>query len=122
MVSASWLYLNTASPPWLHFRIRFSGVGLRHQAFKKPSRWFFKNSFIHMCIHCLSHFSPPAPLPPHPPSLLGRTCSALISNFVEEKTQHKKDQAFLLVKCSYMERFLALLPCTNVLQPKLIHL
>jgi hypothetical protein len=35
-------------------------------------------------------FSPPPPLPPHPfplpptPSLPGRNCSALISNFVEE--------------------------------------
>jgi hypothetical protein len=47
-------------------------------------------SFIHMCKHCLDHFSPPAPLPhfllpPH--SLPGRSCSAVISNFVEEKTQ-----------------------------------
>jgi hypothetical protein len=37
---------------------------------------------------------------------------------------NKKDIAFLLVwdKDSYTERFLALLPCTCVLQPKLIHL
>jgi hypothetical protein len=42
-----------------------------------------------MCIHCLSHFSPPPPNPslsnPHP-LLLCRTCSVLFSNFVEEKT------------------------------------
>jgi hypothetical protein len=46
-------------------------------------------SFIHMCVHCLGHFSPlpPAPTLSSPtPSLPGRTCSALISNFVEEKT------------------------------------
>jgi hypothetical protein len=51
---------------------------------------FFLYSFIHMCIHCLGHFSPillTPSLSPHPtPSFPGRTCSALISNFVEEKT------------------------------------
>jgi hypothetical protein len=47
---------------------------------------FFKNSFIHMCIHCLGHFSPLVPSPPSPPSSLpGRTCSALFSNFVGRK-------------------------------------
>jgi hypothetical protein len=40
----------------------------------------------------LGHLSPP------PPSLPGRTCFALFSNFVEEKTSYKKkDIAFLLV-------------------------
>jgi hypothetical protein len=46
-------------------------------------------SFIHMCIHCLGHFFPLFPAPfhsPHPLQLPGRTCSALSSNFVEEKT------------------------------------
>jgi hypothetical protein len=52
---------------------------------------FFKifYSFIHVCIHCLGDFSSllPAPsLSPPPPMLPGRTCSALSSNFVEEKT------------------------------------
>jgi hypothetical protein len=48
--------------------------------------------FIHMCIHCLGHFSPLTPPPPRPSSsplpllLPRRTCSALFSNFVEEKT------------------------------------
>jgi hypothetical protein len=47
----------------------------------------FCYSFIHMCIHCLGHSSPcPHPLSPHPSLLPDRTCSALISNFVEEKT------------------------------------
>jgi hypothetical protein len=50
---------------------------------------FFFYLFIHICIHCLGHFSLllPAPsLSPHAISLPGRICSALISNFVEEKT------------------------------------
>jgi hypothetical protein len=52
--------------------------------------FYFSYSFIHMCIHCMGHVSPPPgpsllPSPPLP-SLPGRTCSALFSNFVEEKT------------------------------------
>jgi hypothetical protein len=66
-----------------------------------------------------------SPHPPHP-SLPGRTYSALLFNFVEEKIRkirdNKKDIAFLQVwdKDSYTERFLALLPRTCVLQPELI--
>jgi hypothetical protein len=51
--------------------------------------YYYYYSFIHMCIHCLGHFSPLPPSPtlsPPTPSLPGRTCCALISNFVEEKT------------------------------------
>jgi hypothetical protein len=42
----------------------------------------------------------------------------------ENIRDNKKDITFLLIwdKESYIERFLALLPCTCVLQPKLIHL
>jgi hypothetical protein len=40
-------------------------------------------SFIHMCIHYLGHFSSLSSL--LPPSLSGRICSALTSNFVEER-------------------------------------
>jgi hypothetical protein len=58
--------------------------------------------------------------------ILGRNCSALFSNFVEEKTSNnKKDIEFLLVSdkgYSYTERFLAFLPCTCVLQPEMVHL
>jgi hypothetical protein len=38
------------------------------------------------------------PFSPHPSSLPGKTCSALFSNFVEEKNirDNKKDIAFLL--------------------------
>jgi hypothetical protein len=44
--------------------------------------FFFNYSFLHMCIHCLGHFS----LLLHP-SVQGSFCSAFITNFVEEKTQ-----------------------------------
>jgi hypothetical protein len=67
-----------------------------------------------MCIHYLCHHSPL-------PLLLGRTCSTILfSDFVERENigDNKKDIAFLLVwdKDSYTERFLALFPCTCVLQ------
>jgi hypothetical protein len=51
---------------------------------------FFYFLFIYSYVHILfGSFLPPAPHPlpfPATPSLPGRTCSALISNFVEEKT------------------------------------
>jgi hypothetical protein len=53
------------------------------------STFFWCCSFIHMCIHCLGHFSPLLPSPifsPLLPSLPGRSHSALITDFVEEKT------------------------------------
>jgi hypothetical protein len=75
-------------------------------------------SFIHMCIHCLGHFSI---LPHFPTSVPGRSCSALITDFVEKRHKHnKEDKAFLLVKNSYTERFLLLLLCTHVLRPMFI--
>jgi hypothetical protein len=80
-----------------------------------------------MCIYCLGHFwlcPCPFPLPPTP-SLLGKTGSALFFNLLRGNiSNNKKGIAFLLVwdKGSYTERFLALLLCTCVLQPKLIHL
>jgi hypothetical protein len=78
-----------------------------------------------MCIHCLGHllllptatFLSPLPTPlTSRQSLLQFCWRADISN-------NKKDIAFLLIwgKDSYTERFLAVLPCTCVLQHKLIH-
>jgi hypothetical protein len=45
-------------------------------------------SFIHMCIHCLGHFSTlfPSPMSPLPSSVSGRSLSALVTDFVEEMT------------------------------------
>jgi hypothetical protein len=45
--------------------------------------------FIYSYVHTLGHFSPLPPIPSlslPPPSIPGRTCSALFSNFVDEKT------------------------------------
>jgi hypothetical protein len=50
--------------------------------------------FIYSYVHTL--FGPSLPLPP-PPSLIGTTCSALFSNFVEDISNNKKDIPFLLV-------------------------
>jgi hypothetical protein len=64
-----------------------------------PECFPVKRTFEKIVIYCLliysyvyTLFGPSPPLPhipslsPQPPSLPGRTCSALFSNFVEEKT------------------------------------
>jgi hypothetical protein len=54
------------------------------------SLFYLSNSFIHMSIHCLGHFSllpPSLTLFPLLPSVPGRSCSAFITSFVEEKRQ-----------------------------------
>jgi hypothetical protein len=68
-------------------------------------QYVFYFSFIHMCIQCLSHFSPLPPPPPTPslspptPLLPGRNYFALISDFVKESiSNNRKDQGFLLVE------------------------
>jgi hypothetical protein len=82
-----------------------------------------------MCIHCLGHLLAPAPCyaPPSPFPLASRQnmfCPFLQFCWRENIRDKKKDIALLLVwdKDSYTERFLALLPCTCVLQPILVHL
>jgi hypothetical protein len=79
-----------------------------------------------MCIHCLCHLTIPLP-PPPPAAASGQSLFYPIVLWFcwrENITDNKKDIVFLLVwdKDSYTERFLALLPCTSVLQPKLVHL
>jgi hypothetical protein len=90
--------------------------------------YYFFSLVIYSYVHTLfGPFLPSAPclLPlPHTPLLLSRTCSALFSNFVEDISNNEKNKAFFSSwdKDSYTERFLALLLCTSVLQPKWIHL
>jgi hypothetical protein len=82
-----------------------------------------------MFIHCLGHLSPlpptPALRPPCPfASRQNLFCPLLQFCWRENIIDNKKDIAFLLAwdKDGYIERFLALLPCICVLQPRLIHL
>jgi hypothetical protein len=86
----------------------------------------FNYSFIHMCIHFLGHFSLLPPSPTLFPSATHFQAEPVLPlSLILLKRRHelnKEDKAFFLVKDSYTERFLALLSCTNVLQPKLIHL
>jgi hypothetical protein len=64
------------------------------------------------------------PLPPPLTSRQNLFCPVLQFCWRENIRNNKKDIAFLLAwdKDSYSERFLALLPCTSVLQPKYVHL
>jgi hypothetical protein len=73
-------------------------------------------TFTYMCIHYLGQ-----PLPPSRQNLFH---PLLWFCWRENIRDNKKDIAFLLVwaKDSYSERFLALLPCTSVLQPTSVHL
>jgi hypothetical protein len=64
--------------------------------------------------------------PPSPTASRQNLFRSLVLQFCsgENIKDNKKDIAFLVVweKDSYTERFLALLPCTCVLQPTLVHL
>jgi hypothetical protein len=64
-------------------------------------------------------------LTPHPDSRKKLFCPIVLQFcWTENIGDNKKDISFFLVwdKHSYKERFLALLQCTNVLQPTLVHL
>jgi hypothetical protein len=81
-------------------------------------------------VHTLFRPSlPPAPTPAlFPPTSFASRQNLFIPILQfcwrEDIRDNKKDIAFLLVwdKDSYTERFLALLPCTCVLSPELVHL
>jgi hypothetical protein len=98
---------------------------LWYGAFQSLIFFFTVYSFICMCIHSLGHLS--SLLPPPPAPLASRKnlfCPLLQFCWQENITDNKKNVAFLLAwdKDSYTDRFLALLPCTSVLQPELAHL
>jgi hypothetical protein len=67
-------------------------------------------------------FEPPSP-PPSPHLFQAEPVLPSRSSFLLKRKPNKKDKVFLLLwdKDSCTERFLALLPCTCVLQPTLIH-
>jgi hypothetical protein len=71
-----------------HGLLKIHLLGIQSIVLTTSFSFFIVYSFIHMCIHCLGYHSP-LPLAPSfslpPPSLPGRTCSALFSNFIEEK-------------------------------------
>jgi hypothetical protein len=112
-----------------NFTLNLSSLS-RTEYCQHPNIFFFK-FFIHLftCIHCLGHFSllslyPSLSLPP--PLLPGQDLFCALLQFCcrEDIKNNKNDTMFLPVwnKDSYTERFLAWLPCTSVLQLKLIHL
>jgi hypothetical protein len=107
--------------------------GIIHKAFYIPSPQSIStllliNSFIHMRYIVWAISLPCTPSPPSPStpftSRQNLFCPLLQFCWKEDISNNKKDIALLLVwdKESYTERFLALVSCTSVLQPKLIHL
>jgi hypothetical protein len=84
--------------------------------------------FIHLltCAYIVWVISPPYPHPtlsPQPPRFQAELVLPLSLILLKRRHKHnRKDKVPLLVKDSYIERFLTLLPCTNMLQRKLIHL
>jgi hypothetical protein len=78
-----------------------------------------------MFTHVYTLFGPCHPSLSHPPTSRQNLFCPLVFCFCwrENIRDNNKDIAFLLVwdKDSYTERFLALLPCTCVLQPTSVH-
>jgi hypothetical protein len=104
---------------------------VKHSTYSPNLFFLFVCLFIYSHVHTL--FGPS--FPPAPPLATSFSPTPFASRqslfypllqfcWREDTSNNKKDKAFLLVwdKDSYTERFLALLPCTCVLQPELIHL
>jgi hypothetical protein len=93
--------------------------------YSRHHHFFFSYIKIYSYVHTL--FRPSLPLAPYlPPSNHFLPCfQAALLQFCwrENLRDNKKDIAFLLAwdKDMYTERFLALLPCTCILQPELVH-
>jgi hypothetical protein len=64
-------------------------------------KFFFLNSFIHTCMHCLGHFSPSPrpPLPHFPPQFQAGPVLPLSLILLKKREKHnKEDKVFLLVE------------------------
>jgi hypothetical protein len=110
---------------WTFFFLIWSEVFIHRVCFFKL--FLFIYSHVHTVL--FGSFLPPDPYPPISPSLLfpppfqAEPVLPLSLILLKRKHKHnKEDKVFLLVKDSYTEGFLALLSCTNMLQPMLIHL
>jgi hypothetical protein len=116
----------TSQSSVIHILFFLSLVHIFYSFLKLLENYFFNLLiFIYSHVHTLFGSLLPIPsLSPNPCSLPGRICLALIFNFVGDKTKAIQRQSVFAGwgKDSYTERFLALLPCTNVLHLKLIHL
>jgi hypothetical protein len=87
---------------------------------------FYLHIFLFIYVDAHALFGPFLPLDPHSASLPGKAVLPLSLILLKRRQKInalKKDKAFLLVEIRIaIQRFLALLLCKNVLQPKLIHL
>jgi hypothetical protein len=88
---------------------------------------FLKIIHLFTCAYIVCVISSPSPSPsPTPcssPHFQADPVLPLSLILLKKRHKHnKEDKAFLLLKDSYTERLPALLSCTNVLHPKLIHL
>jgi hypothetical protein len=84
---------------------------------------FLKKILLLIYSHVCTLFGSFLPPLPYPPRFQAEPSLPLFLILLKRRHKHnKEDKAFLLVKNSYTERFLALLSCTNVLQSKLTHL
>jgi hypothetical protein len=89
--------------------------------------YLFLLLFIYSHVHTLfGSFLLPAPfstLSPPPLPFQNLFCALLLFLWRAEISNNKKDTAFLLLEIrTGIQRFLAFLSCTNVLQPRLINL
>jgi hypothetical protein len=83
-------------------KISFFYMAEKNSIVYKYYIFFKKYSFIHMCIHCLGHFSPLPPFPPSPPfppqSQAGPVLPLSLILLKKRHKHNKEDKVFLLVE------------------------